>query len=438
MNLLILTDEAWNDSLYPNNVITNWFEGFPGQIANLYLASGTPDNSCCYRYFQITDKMAFKSRLRRKGAGKWFVSKSFSASPAVRTNRSCPSLKSPVLSAFKGPLRLLRDAVWLGSRWEDSLLMDFLADFRPDVIFSLRFSSRKVLYMERLLHSVTKAPVIPFTGDDEYSLRQLSASPFFWLRRLLVRRDIRRNASFYGKYYTLSERQAKELAEELGVKSKVLRKGGDFKELTAKKHVSKPIRIIYAGRLYCNRDKTLAALARALAAINKKEILITMEIYTKDKPGRRTATALNDGRTVSLKGFVSPEKLKEIYGEADIALHAESFDLKNRLLTRYSFSTKIIDCLASGCAVLAIGSPENEGIRYLRGTKSAVCIGKQKEIYPMLSHLVSHPDKIEVYRKKARKLGLKEHQREKVRKSLWKDLEAASKAGKPPEKKEKE
>lgn len=431
MKVLILTEEVWNDQLYPNNVMTNWFENFNGQLANIYLASGMPDNPCCSNYFQITDKMALKSILRKKGVGKWFVYKNFNPvtphrellhqnfSAGKETYRRFIKVVKPLLG---GSLRLLRDELWRNSKWENSLLMDFLADFRPDVIFSLRFSSRRILYMECLLHSVTGAPVVPFTGDDEYSLVQFNTSPAYWLRRLLLRKDLRKNARFYGKFYSLSERQSAELREKLGTATGVILKGGDFSESYAAKNISSPIRIIYAGRLYCNRDKTLMSIAKAINAINKEKILITLEIYTGDKLNGRAKTELNDGKSVFYKGFVSVDSLKKIYKEADIALHVESFDLKNRLLTRYSFSTKVVDCLASTCAVLAIGPLDNEGIHYLKSNRSAICIGKSEEIYPILSHIAAHSDKIELYRKKAWELGRRAHQKPVIRQRLYQEL----------------
>lgn len=434
MNVLVLTEEVWNDKIYPGNVMTNWLSGFSGTLANLYLASGEPDNLCCSRYFQITDRMALKSLITRKGTGKWLITRRFG------TANHYPELKGkklhlkgdktrgykPLKAVLGGPLRLCRDQVWLRSDFKGSLLMDFLEDFRPEVIFSLRFYSRRMLYMERLLHSVTGAPVIVFTGDDEYSLRQLNISPFYWCRKLLFRKDLRKTAPVYAKYLTLSERQSRQMEEELGVSAGVLRKGGSFEEYR-EKPAAGPIRIVYAGRLYCNRKKTLAAIAKALSLINRNEVLMTLEIYTKEKLTQKERKQLHDERSVFLKSFVSPESLEEIYQAADVALLAESFDLKNKLLTKYSFSTKIVDCLASSCAVLAVGPYENEGIRYLKKNKAAICIGSPENIYPVLSRLAGHRDKIELYRRRAWELGRKEHQEEKIRGELEEVLKEAVK-----------
>ena len=36
MNILLITDEVWNDEVHGNNVLTNWFEGFPANFSNIY------------------------------------------------------------------------------------------------------------------------------------------------------------------------------------------------------------------------------------------------------------------------------------------------------------------------------------------------------------------------------------------------------------------
>lgn len=425
MNLLLLTEEAWNDNMYPNNVLTNWFGNYTDNLANIYLASGSPYNSCCSQYLQLTDKMAVTSRIMKKNMGKWFISYTFSekekkAGAVVNGNSNGKRLRYSkyLKAAAGGPVRLLRDFAWLHSKWEGTLLSDFLAAYKPDVIFSLRFYSRRMLYMEKLLHEMTGAPVVVFTGDDEYSLKQLNLSPFYWGRKLLFRQELRRNAMFYEKFYTLSLAQSRKIAEELGVASEVLYKGGEFPEKFEPKIVASPVKIVYAGRLYCNRDKTLMEIAKALSEINRDEIKMILHIYTKDCFNKKQSRLLEENSAVSLKGFVSADKLKEVFKEADIALHAESFDIRYRWLLRYSFSTKIVDCLGSTCAVLAVGHSENEGIRYLRRNRGAICIKRKREIYPVLSQIACHPDRIALYQKKAWELGIKAHRIDDVRNKL--------------------
>ena len=71
MRILIVGIDCWNDSTNGNNVYSNWFTGFNAEFANIYLGPGIPENECCEKYFQITDKMLAQS-FYSKRAGKCF------------------------------------------------------------------------------------------------------------------------------------------------------------------------------------------------------------------------------------------------------------------------------------------------------------------------------------------------------------------------------
>lgn len=60
------------------------------------------------------------------------------------------------------------------------------------------------------------------------------------------------------------------------------------------------------------------------------------------------------------------EKMKKLMNQSDIVLLVESFNQDNISDVQYSFSTKIIDCLQSGCGVMAIGPQNISAIEYLR------------------------------------------------------------------------
>lgn len=61
MRILLITSEEWNDAVYGNNVLTNWFEGFDAELAQIYCSPGLPYNNICSRYFQITDAQMVRS-----------------------------------------------------------------------------------------------------------------------------------------------------------------------------------------------------------------------------------------------------------------------------------------------------------------------------------------------------------------------------------------
>ena len=69
MRILLITDEEWNDAVYGNNILTNWFEGFDAEFAQIYCSPGLPYNQVCDRYFRITDAQMVRSFFTGKRAG---------------------------------------------------------------------------------------------------------------------------------------------------------------------------------------------------------------------------------------------------------------------------------------------------------------------------------------------------------------------------------
>lgn len=418
-----MSSEVWNDKINGNNVITNWFEGMQAEFANIYASPGEPFNQCCKKYFQITDLMMLKSILSGKNAGKILSDADTGIGMNVNEAEVEPKRFYAFLKSISGDfLRLMRELLWLMGRYDVEALKRFIDDFKPDVIFSERMASCKMLRIEKTVSEISDAPIFAFTGDDEYSFRQLKFSPFFWMNRMMVRKMLRTMVKRYKIYYTLSEEQKVYYEKEFGCRCEILRKCGESDAEYSPHKVHKPIKMIYAGKFYCNRWKMLGKIVNVLKAVNRDETKIILEIYTRDIPTRQQKKLLDDGKNSFIMGGVSQENLKRIYENADIALHVESIDRKNRLATRLSFSTKIIDCIFSGCAVMAFCWNQHSGWTYLKREDAAMCVSTEEELKCELRKICEDPSYVDRYAKKAYLCGRKNHQKQEVQKKLLMDF----------------
>jgi len=423
MKVLLITDEVWNDQIHGNNNYTNWFEDFDAELANIYCNPGYPSNRCCAKYFQITDMMMAKSLFSPTKAGKAFnIEGNHMDEHTFVGEEVNPELYSKLKAISSESMRAIRELIWYFGKYDLDALEKFIRDFKPDLIFSPRLATIKLLRLERIVLNIAQVPLIAFTGDAEYTLRQFRISPVFWIKNLFFRRIFKAMMPYYSLYYSLSDEQKSEYEKTFGDKFKVLRKSGDFTKREKDKSVTMPIRMIYAGKLYSNRWKTLVEITKALKIINNQETKITLEIYTKDKLSKRKRRLLEDGKSSFVRGPVPGEELKRIYDSADIALHVEAFDLKSRLITRVSFSTKIIDCLASGCAVMAVCWDKHSGYTYLKKEDAAFTISRKKDIQKELVRLVEHPQLIPLYAEKALECGHRNHQKSSTQKMLYDDF----------------
>ena len=421
MRILVLSNEVWNDKINGNNVTSNWFEGMPVEIANIYGSPGEPYNQCCIKYFQITDVMMAKSILTGTKAGKKVAHSADRESDDIAERE--PERLYRFLKTVSGSfMRLVRELIWLWGKYDVSGLKMFIDEFQPDIVFTERMASVKMLRMERVVSQICDAPMVAFTGDDEYSLRQCNFSLFFWINRLMVRKMLKEMVGEYRIYYTLSDEQRYDYEKRFGCHTKILRKCGTFEGGFTERRVHSPIKLIYAGKLYCGRWKVLSEIVEALSEINRNKIKAILEIYTPDRVKKAQKTALHDGKNSFIKGAVSQEELKRRYYDSDIALHVESQDIVYRLSTRLSFSTKIIDCIFSGCAVLAYCWNGQSGWRYLKRENAAICVSDKNGMRKALNQIVENTHIIQKYQKQAYICGLRNHDKERIQSELMDDF----------------
>ena len=426
MKILVLSNEVWNDKINGNNVTSNWFEGLDAEFANIYASPGEPYNKCCNKYFQITDAMMAKSIISGKKAGKRIVIRNTDENATSDNSSSAeeePKKLYNFLKSISGSfLRFVRELIWLWGRYNKDEMKSFIDGFQPDIIFTERMASVKMLRLEKIVSELTSTPIVAFTGDDEYTLRQINFSPFFWINRFMVRRRLRQMVKKYKIYYTLSQEQLDDYKKRFGCNMKILQKCGSFEDVYKEREIHKPIKLIYAGKFYMNRWKVLGEIASTLKNINKDGVKAILEIYTGDKPTRNQKKLLDDKINSFIMGRVSQERLKDVYKNSDIALHVEARTKRYALATRLSFSTKIIDCIFSGCAVLAYCRDDQSGWLHLKREDAALCVSNHNELGKTMKQICDTPELIKKYAKMAYDCGKKCHERESIQKMLLNDF----------------
>lgn len=424
MRVLLLISESWNDITYPNNNMTNWFSGFTQvEIFTITCGAEYPHNACCKNYYMLNDLSMVRSFLPGNQAGRILKLENFplSAEKAItpfeyRVYQKRDKLHKPIL-------RLARDFIWRFGKINVRSLQGFLKDANPDIIFSQRMGSVKMCRLESIVQSYSKAPMIAYTGDNEYLQDGLTGSFIERIHRIWTRKWLDKMIPTYKLYYCMSEEQMKFYEKKFAVRTKFLVKCGDFSEELVHKKVHQPIRIVYAGKLYCGRDETLKVISDVIRQINKEKNTFVLDIFTNDTISKEQEASLNDCITSIIHDAVPANKLPEIYKNSDIVLHVEGLDQKNILKTKYSFSTKIMDCISSGCAVLAVCDPTQAGFAYLKKNDIAFTATEKESLYRVLEMIQNSSELICDYSKKAYLFGSQNHSRAATQSMILKDFE---------------
>lgn len=445
IRVLVVAAEAWRGDDSGGNTLNNFFEGMQGvEFAQIYCDDRMPQNNVCKKYFQIPQSEVMRGFFLHRKVGRVITASDIAAqnSSVERgpTNQSVTNtFKDKALRWIKSNrpeiLITIRMLMWYCCNWKTRELEKFIKDFNPDVVYAPCYAFPQHLALDRYVKKLTGKKMITWSADDCYSLRHFSLDPFFWVNRFWNRHCLRKTYPYYDEFYSISEEEAEELepvVNKLREKSKmncdpvkigILRKGVHVPDMFEPRPVHKPIKFIYAGGLYLNRHKSLIAIANTLRKLNSYgEVKAELHIYTGSLLSAKDAALLNDERSVYNHGLISPEKLSQIYKDCDVAIHCESFDLKYRLMTRLSFSTKIIDCFQSGCAILAIAWEEHTGIKCLQRNDAAFCVTSVKDIESTVRRIVENPGLIPEYARKAYECEKHNHRIEDVQKTLYDSL----------------
>lgn len=429
--ILIISGEAWRDESNGGNVLTNLFEPLIDEFefAQIYTNPAMPSNNVCNKYFHISEADMIGSVIKRKFFGRTlreeeYNNKRSEYNVGIGSSRLVNILKKYFLS----PLYLLQDILWRISLWKSPALKNFIEDYNPDIIFAPMYYSLHLHRLDRYVAKITGKKIISYVSDDHLTFRQFSLSPFFWFNRLLLRLNVLKTSKNYSLLYTMTKEQLEEYEPVLKVPMKILKKTKSFQILPeyilpAENEV---IKIVYAGNLIYNRYKTLANLAESIVLYNKKKIRFQLHIYTQTSISKEMRDLLHDGVQIFLHGKVTMEDLNLIYSDSDILLHVESFDLKQKLITRLSFSTKIIDLIHSGRSILAICWSQSSPFKYLSENDIAICASEDDNLYDVLENIDKNPKILEKYSKKSWLFGSKNHQESIVIENFKKDFNNAN------------
>ncbi|MHB1107744.1 MAG: glycosyltransferase family protein [Lutibacter sp.] len=417
--LLVITVNAWSDKIASGNTISNHLGGWDkSKLSNLYLRNEEIDNECCEKYFKISEKDIVNSFFSKRDLGvevqytKEINSQSLSK--ILRTSK----IKNFLIRIRPKVILLLRDLLWKVGFQSRNKLDNFLKKNAPEVIYIFCPS---LIYGHRVLHyshKITNAKVVVFFGDENYSYKNYW--PLSVLYQFILRFWIRKTISISSINYAATPELCDYYSRISGKEFKVLYKGVAISPPVSKTYL-KPLKIVYAGNLLYGRWQTLALISRAIEVVSSVENEFKLSIYTGTLLSKEMKISLNTNNS-SVLGAVPFNEVKKIMDDADIVLHVEAFDKRNIQKTKYSFSTKITDCIQSGNCVMGIGPRELASINFLKESEGAIIANSYVDIISQLRKISLDNKIINNYRFKMYDFSKDLFDLDSIRASICKDF----------------
>ena len=359
MRVLVITRNAWDDTNSIGNTMSNFFSGLDDvEFANIYFRGANPNNPVCKKYYQVTEFDVLKYWVFPSKIGKQFDW--FGAERKSNTEKKNVSNNEKKIIGFiqKHNLNLVyrfSDYIWHSEKWINKNLKDFVESFSPDIVFTFAKSAPQYYLTVRYLRESYDIPLFSWIADDEYSelLRNGLTKEIKKLEYIINESKILKGCTsnicdYYNNIFNCN--------------ASPLYKGCDL-STPIKDYINSPIKIVYAGNLLYGRLDVVKKISEILEAYKGD---VSFDIYSNSFLSEVELKCFNSSDYTNFWGARNYDYIKRELSKADLVLHVESFEQKHILKTRYSFSTKIIDCLQSGSALLAIGPKEVASIEYVK------------------------------------------------------------------------
>lgn len=391
-------------------------------LASVYTRGGVPD-AAISQAFCLTDAMLVKNLLRKTPVGKTVPcgeTAEKTAPPPQDSSKLAKFMKRYRLSVFFWA----QDLLWRVGRWKSPELQKFVEDFQPDIVFTVLSDSP---FLNRLILHIVKisgAKLALYAWDNNYSLKMFALSPLRWIRQICNRISMRKVAAAADMFYVISQVQKRDYEKAFKKPCKVLTKCADFSSPSFKTAYERPLQLVYTGNLGLNRWKSLSYIVDALKTVNQNGVKAQLNIYSATPLTAKMQKALQAEESVRFMGSVPAKEIPQIQENADVLVHAEAMDLKNRLAVRQSFSTKIVDYLSAARPIFAVGPRDVASVSCLVEHDAAIVASNKKEVAEKLTQLTENPSLCAEYAQKAWQLGKQKFEQSIVQPSFFADMES--------------
>ena len=364
--VLVISHNCFSKNSNIGRTLASYFCNYnPNNLAQLYFHDETPNSSVCLNYYNFTDTDALKSIFARWRKGKVFNKGNIDLDRKDSRNYSSSTARIYEYGRKRKPfVSYLRDLMWRLSSWNNRHFKKWLYNFGPDLILLTASDYSFPYVIANKIKKMTKIPMIIVCYDD-FFLNYQHQGEFF--RNIFYRHFLKcANKAIKTSSATFANnpKMSKDYENFFGREWPVLYMSADYIATSISYDISKRKGICYLGNLGYNRNLQLVEIGKYLKNNKLGFLPKHIDVYSNEK-NKETIGVLNEENGIVFHGSIAKDEVQKIVNNSIAVLHVESFDDKNRNLVKYSFSTKIADCLGSGTPLIAFGPGDIASIEYL-------------------------------------------------------------------------
>lgn len=386
VKILVVSNNPFSYTDNNGKTLVSFFKYYDNtSIAQLYFSDEKAECDKFTNFFKISDNDILKKLVnfkKNKEINKYKFKKSRYNTPKILQ-------KSDVA-------RLIRELVWKNAQWNSKELNNWIENFNPNIIF---FCAGDSVFAYRIVEYIMKkwkCKLVVYVTDD-YILNRLNFNIFWWIRKNIVFKKMKRTIKKADLFITISDKM-RETYKKIFKKESLIAANMTFMEnkyITCKSDHENIL--VYAGGLNFDRDKTLYMLAKTLKKFNSSHPCekYFLHIYTKNIKNIDIIKNIEKTGTGVYCGFLNQKNLFNVMNNSSALVYVESFKRSCRDATKLSLSTKIPEYLSLKKPILAIGPSDIGSMEYL--SDAAYCITECKSIeaqtFDFLLHFI-HDDSL--------------------------------------------
>jgi len=392
MNIMIFNENVWSNHIASGNTLSNFFDGNAfknDHFYNIYMRESIPDNDVCKNYYRMTLLDMIKNNFTKEKIGEKIII----SNGSQKNNRKAFNERKYIDFIHKYSMKSIynfANGVYRKKKWLNKSFKKYIEESKPDIFFAFLTNVSILKPICEYIHCNTRAKIVLYVADDIYDTYNSKKG----ITRKKLKKEFSEVVDIADKIYGITDELCNEYSKIFNKKIDLLYKGCTF-EYPVKNNINNVIRFVYAGNLFYGRDEILSKVANAIDKNNsnnsQKAIL---EIYTGATITDELMKKLNIGNSSVIKGKKDYNEIKKIMNNAEYNLEVESFEHNQIKYVKYSFSTKIIDCLQSGSASIAIGPSVISSIKYMKKIPGVFVIESINDIETEIVKLINNKNEI--------------------------------------------
>ncbi len=408
MNILTYSIGSWDDTNATGNTFSNLFGGKCWEndtFFNIYMREAMPNNRICKDYYRVTLTDIVKNFFRKEKIGKTFEYHFGQQPTSIKKNDQ--QEKKIIDFIHKYSINIIytfADWIYRRKKWINNNFKEYIKKANPDVFYAHVNNFAFLNQLIKYIKNNTSSKIVVLLTDNLYE--DINTKSIF--RRKNMRKDYKEIIDSADIIYAITDELKNEYGRLFNKDIRILRKGCTF-NYPVRNKINETIRFVYAGNLHYGRENVLSIIANAIKTNNetnqKKAIL---EIYTGDTITKELEKKLNIDNCSQIIGKRAFEEILKIENSSDYVLHVESFEEKQINYVKYSFSTKIIDCMQSGSGFIGIGPKNLSSIKYIEKIPGAYVINDLKDIENKIITLINN-DNLLQDSKRIREFAMENH-----------------------------